>query len=75
MSGYTSLHQVRNHVQGCGICIFFYDSLIFKLRRNLSRNNKEMEALSIKIIISTQHGHISSKGKIFEEYFKMLEQK
>ena len=62
----------------CKICVFLNDSLIFKLRPDLSRNNEEMEAFSLEfidkksknILTSVQYRHPSNKAKIFEEYLQ-----
>ena len=87
LPGYVSVHQciksrIMDKVEGrgreCKICVFLNDSLIFKLRPDLSRNNEEMEAFSLEfidkksknILTSVQYRHPSNKAKIFEEYLQ-----
>ena len=58
--------------------MFLHNSLLYKLRPDLSVNNENIEALCIEIInkksknifINAQHRHPTSRDKKFEEYLK-----
>ena len=44
------MHQIRKHGRADGICMFIHDSLVFKLRPDISVNDETIEALCVKII-------------------------
>ena len=52
LEGYIPVHQIRKSRQGEGIVIFIRDSLLYKLRNNLSINCEDIESLSIEILNS-----------------------
>ena len=52
LEGYIPVHQIRKSRQGGGIVIFIRDSLLYKLRNDLSINCEDIESLSIEILNS-----------------------
>ena len=52
LEGYIPVHQIRKSRQGGGIVIFICDSLLYKLRNDLSINCEDIESLSIEILNS-----------------------
>ena len=52
LEGYIPVHQIRKSRQGGGIVIFIRDSLLYKLRNDLSINCEGIESLSIEIMNS-----------------------
>ena len=51
LEGYIAVHQIRES-RDWGIVIFICDSLLYKLRNDLSRNYEDIESLSIGILNS-----------------------
>ena len=49
LRNYNTEHQIRKSGKGGGICIFIYDSLDYKVRKDLSINCDAIESLSIEI--------------------------
>ena len=49
LNNYATVHQIKSHDRTDGICIFIYNSLLYKLRFDLSMNNEITEALFIEI--------------------------
>ena len=47
---YIPVHQIRKSRQGGGIVIFICDSLLYKLRNDLSINCEDIESLSLEIL-------------------------
>ena len=52
LEGYNPVHQIRKSRKGEGIVIFVYDSLLYKLRNELSINCEDIESLSVEILNS-----------------------
>ena len=52
LEGYIPAHQIRKSRQGGGIVMFIRDSLLYKLRNDLSINCEDIECLSIEILNS-----------------------
>ena len=52
LEGYIPVHQIRKSRQGGGIVKFIRDSLLYKLRNDLSINCEDIESLSIEILNS-----------------------
>ena len=52
LGGYISVHQIRKRRKGGGIVIFIGDSLLHKLRSDLTINCEDIESLSIEILNS-----------------------
>ena len=52
LEGYISVHQIRKRRKGGGIVIFIGDSLLYKLRSDLTINCEDIESLSIEILNS-----------------------
>ena len=50
LGGYVSVHQIRKRHKGGGIVIFIGDSLLYKLRSDLSINFEDIESFSIEIL-------------------------
>ena len=50
LEGYIPVHQIRKSRQGGRIAIFIRDSLLYKLRNDLSINCEDIESLSIEIL-------------------------
>ena len=72
------IHQVRNSCREGGLCIFIYESLCYKLRKDLSINAEAIESLSMEISDKKARNLIfnaicrSPTGsiKIFEQFCK-----
>ena len=52
LEGYIPVHQIRKSCKGGRIVIFIRDSLLYKLRNDLSINCEYVESLSIEILNS-----------------------
>ena len=52
LEGYIPVHQIRKSRKGGGIITFIRDSLLYKLRNDLSTNCEDIESLSIEILHS-----------------------
>ena len=50
LEGYNPVHQIRKNRKGGGIAIFTLDSLLHKIREDLSINCDDIDSLSIEII-------------------------
>ena len=49
LPNYNTEHQIRKSGKGGGVCIFIYESLDYKLRKDLSINCDAIESLPIEI--------------------------
>ena len=50
IEGYNPIHQIRKNRKGSGIAIFIRNSLLYKVRDDLSINCDDIESLSIEIV-------------------------
>ena len=50
IEGYNPIHQIRKNRKGGGIAIFIRNSLLYKIRDDLSINCDDIESLSIEIV-------------------------
>ena len=50
IEGYNPIHQIRKNRKGGGIAIFVRNSLLYKIRDDLSINCDDIESLSIEIV-------------------------
>ena len=72
------IHQVRNSRKGGGLSIFTYESLCYKLRKDLSINSEAIESLSIEIsnkkasnlIFNAIYRPPAGDIKVFEQFCK-----
>ena len=76
LPNYKSIHQVRNYSKEGGTSIYINKFLNFKLRADLSINNREVESLSLEILFDKEQNtlinvlHRPSNGVI--ELFERL---
>ena len=83
LPNYNVVHFPRKNRTGGGICVFVHNSLIFKLRDDLSTSDENNESMIIEIInknskniiIGTTYRPPSGKIKPFKSYFKNLFEK
>ena len=54
------IHQVKNSRKRGGLCIFFHESLCYKLGKDLSINAEAIESLSIEILLKKASNLISN---------------
>ena len=64
LSNYKSVHQVRStkhkNGKGGGVCIYIHNSLDLTLRKDLNRNSKNVESISVEIINKNSQNFIIS---------------
>ena len=84
LQGYTSVHQVRKHGHtGGGISLFLHNSLMYKMRNDISVNNDDIESLCVEIInkntkniiVNTIYRKPTGNIKPFESYLKTFLEK
>ena len=64
LEGYIPVHQIRKSRKGGGIITSIRDSLLYKLRNDLSTNCEDIESLSIEIL------HSQTRNIIFNVIYR-----
>ena len=81
VTNYNSIHQTRNSGKtGGGLAIFVHNSLTHNIRKDLSTNNEDIEALCIKIIntesknvlVNKSSRQLAARYNEFEIYLKQF---
>ena len=81
LTNYNSIHQTRSSGKiGGSLAIFVYHSLTYRVRKNLSTNNEDIEALCIEIINpksknildNTSYRQAAGRYNEFEIYLKQF---
>ena len=80
LPNYSIIHQMRADHAGGGICMFIHNSLSYKLRADLSKNDADCESLCIElsnrttknIIVNTFYRQPAGKIKPFKDHLKTV---
>ena len=50
LPNYVSVRQIRNHYKGRGVSVYINKNFEFKIRKDLSINNKDIESIGVELL-------------------------